>query len=35
MGVHFSNGREVTGIVGSMVNAPAETLAKLKEALGK
>ena len=35
MGVHFSNGREVTEIVDSMVNAPAETIGKLKEVLGK
>ena len=34
MGVHFSNGQEVSRIVGGMVNAPAETLAKLKAVLG-
>ena len=35
MGVHFSNGQEVTRIVDNMINAPAETLAKLRAVLGK
>ena len=35
MGVHFSNGQEVTRIVDNMVNAPADTLAKLRAVLGK
>lgn len=33
MGLHFSNGQEVTRIVDSMLNAPPETIAKLKEVL--